>query len=304
VTTQPASETLDAVRAFAVRFSRTLDQRVSLDARTPETLAEAMRYSLLAPGKRLRPFLVYKCGELCGADEDACFAPAAAIEMIHAFSLIHDDLPAMDDDDLRRGRPTNHKVFGEAVAILAGDALVTLAFETLATKTLDREHVAPLVAALARAAGGEGMIGGQTLDIEGQRTEINNRTPLTLDAIRRIHSTKTGALFDCACRLGGIVAGADDEILERLAAFGLNLGLAFQITDDLLDVTASADDLGKKSGKDAEKGKQTYPASVGIDRSRVLAQEAVAAAIEAIRGVGGDTTGLEALAEFAYRRER
>lgn len=304
MTTKPANETLDAVKVFAERFSRLLDERVTFDEQTPATLAEAIRYSLLAPGKRLRPFLVYQCGALCGADEAACFAPAAALEMIHAFSLIHDDLPAMDDDDLRRGRPTNHKVYGEAVAILAGDALVTLAFETLATKTLNREHVAPLVSTLAQTAGGEGMIGGQTLDIEGGQVESNHGAPLTLDAIRRIHSTKTGALFECACRMGGIVAGADDETLDRLGAFGMNLGLAFQIADDLLDVTASTDELGKKSGKDAEKGKQTYPASVGIERSRELAREAVATAIESIRGIPGDTAGLEALAEFAYQRDR
>ncbi len=304
MTTKPANPTLDAVKSFAERFSRLLDERVTFDEKTPETLAESIRYSLLAPGKRLRPFLVYQCGALCGANEEACYAPAAALEMIHAFSLIHDDLPAMDDDDLRRGRPTNHKVYGEAVAILAGDALVTLAFETLATKTLNREHVAPLVATLARTAGGEGMIGGQTLDIEGQQSETDNRKPPSLESVRRIHSTKTGALFECACRMGGIVAGADDQTLDRLSAFGLNLGLAFQIADDLLDVTASADDLGKKSGKDAEMGKQTYPASVGIERSRELAQSAVSAAIEAIRGISGDTAGLEALAEFAYQRDR
>ncbi len=304
MTTKPASETLDAVKSFALRFSRLLDERITFDGQTPQTLADSIRYSLLAPGKRLRPFLVYQCGALCGADDDVCFAPAAAIEMIHAFSLIHDDLPAMDDDDLRRGRPTNHKVYGEAVAILAGDALVTLAFETLATKTLDRAHIAPLVADLARATGGEGMIGGQTLDIEGQRSETDERSALTLESVRRIHSTKTGSLFECACKMGGIVAGADAETLERLGAFGLNLGLAFQIADDLLDVTATSDDLGKKSGKDAESGKQTYPASVGIDRSRGLAQEAVAGAIEAIRGVSGDTAGLEAMAEFAIRRDR
>ncbi len=304
MTTQSANSTLDAVKCFAERFSLMLDERATFDAKTPPMLADAIRYSLLAPGKRLRPFLVYECGALCGADEDACFAPAAALEMIHTFSLIHDDLPAMDDDDLRRGRPTNHKVYGEAVAILAGDALVTLAFETLATKTVNREHVASLVVALAHASGDKGMIGGQTLDIEGQKTPADNPPAQSLEAVRQIHSTKTGALFECACRMGGIVANADDDTLERLATFGLNLGLAFQIADDLLDVTASATDLGKKSGKDAKKGKQTFPAVVGIEQSREHAESAVAAAIEAIRGISGDTSRLESLAEFAYRRDR
>jgi len=304
VTVHSTHDTIAAIRLFADRFSLQLDEFATFDASMPATLAESIRYSLLGPGKRLRPFLVYECGRLCGAADEACFAPAAALEMIHAFSLIHDDLPAMDDDDLRRGRPTNHKQFGEAMAILAGDALVTLAFETLTTKTIDRNHTGPLVRELATASGGCGMIGGQVRDIEAQAASTGGSRPLPLNDIRAIHEGKTGALFSAACRMGGIVGDVDVDTLERLGAFGLNLGIAFQITDDLLDVTASAAQMGKQVGKDQEKGKQTYPQSVGIDRSRELGSEAARMAIESLAEIEGDTSTLRALAKFAHQRDR
>ena len=235
-------------------------------ADAPPTLLDAIDYSLLAGGKRLRPALVLECFNACGGDSTnnrLAVAAATAMELIHTFSLVHDDLPAMDDDDLRRGRPTNHKVFGQAMAILAGDAMTTIAFELIAataTAPDAAQDAGPsaalaLVAELARAAGPAGMIGGQVLDIAGE-----NQT-LSLARLQTIHRMKTGALLTASCRMGAIAAGhaVASMAVRQLSAYGAHLGLAFQIVDDLLDVTSTPEQLGKATNKDAKRGKNTYP---------------------------------------------
>ena len=282
----------DAVAAY---FRTTLARYTSAPAR----LMESIEYSLMAGGKRLRPALVLETARACGAsgtgENRSALAAAGAIELIHTFSLVHDDLPAMDDDDLRRGRPTNHKVFGEAMAILAGDAMVTMAFELLATDA--EPGVAPkLVAELAKAAGPEGMIGGQVLDMQGE----NQR--LTLEQLQQTHRLKTGALLTAACRMGATAAGGDAAMVEALGRFGRHLGLGFQIIDDVLDVTGTPEQLGKATRKDVEKGKNTYPSLMGLEASRQAAREQLAAAIEVLREFGPDAEGLRALARFVVER--
>lgn len=264
---------------------------------SPPRLTDAIEYSLTAGGKRLRPALVLETAHACGTapDDPSALAAAGAIELIHTFSLVHDDLPAMDDDDLRRGRPTNHKVFGEAMAILAGDAMVTMAFELIALDA--RPAVVPaLVRELAGASGPAGMIGGQVLDIDGENI------PLSLDELRRLHAMKTGALLTCACRLGAIAAGADDARLEAVTSFGRHLGLAFQIVDDLLDVTATPEQMGKATGKDAGKGKNTYPSLLGLDATARAARDQFDAALGAVNDMGSAGAGLQSLARFVVDR--
>ena len=271
----------------------------------PPRLVEAMGYSLFAGGKRLRPTLVLECAAAIqnpkpktrnpGAPPATALGAAAAIELIHTFSLVHDDLPAMDDDDLRRGRPTSHKVFGEAMAILAGDAMVALAFELLARQS-EPDLVAPLTAELASATGPAGMIGGQVLDMQSQNTS------LSLDGLRDVHRRKTGALLTAACRMGAIAARADARQLAALTAYGQSLGLAFQIVDDMLDVTATVADLGKTTKKDASRGKTTFPSLLGIDGSRRAAEEALAAALGALRPLGSGAQVLGELARFVVSR--
>ncbi len=267
----------------------------------PGRLIEAIEYSLLAGGKRLRPALVLESFAACGgaaaaAQDGSALAAAAAIELIHTFSLVHDDLPAMDDDDLRRGRPTNHKVYGEAMAILAGDAMVTLAFEVLATDA--SADVAPrLVVELARAAGPVGMIGGQVLDMEGEGRS------LAMEELRRLHRMKTGALLTAACRMGAIAAGAPAGQVDALTRYGDALGLAFQIVDDVLDVTGTPLQLGKATGKDRGKGKNTYPGLLGLDQSRAEARRQLDVALAAIDPLGPAAAGLRSLAEFVVVRQ-
>ena len=265
----------------------------------PARLVEAIDYSLLAGGKRLRPALVLEAFAAAGggpARAPSALAAAGAIELIHTFSLVHDDLPAMDDDDLRRGRPTSHKVFGEAMAILAGDAMVTMAFECIAADA--DPAVAPrLIAELARAAGPQGMIGGQVLDIEGE-----DRV-LSLADLQQLHRMKTGALLTAACRLGAIAAGADEARLAALTAYGRHLGLAFQIIDDVLDVTSTPEQLGKATNKDADRGKNTYPRLLGLDESRAEAGRQLDAALESVAGLGATAAGLQALARFVVERQ-
>jgi geranylgeranyl pyrophosphate synthase len=263
----------------------------------PARLMQAIEYSLLAGGKRLRPALVLECAKACGrSDSPSALAAAAAIELVHTFSLVHDDLPAMDDDDLRRGRPTNHKVFGEAMAILAGDAMTTIAFEILATDAA-ASVASALVAELARASGPEGMIGGQVIDIDPQHR------PANLADLQHLHRMKTGALLTAACRLGAIAAGTSPAKLAALDAYGRQLGLAFQIVDDILDQTATAEQLGKATGKDAAKGKVTYPMLMGLDSSRCEAQNALQAALDALEPFGELAHSLRALAVFVVERK-
>jgi geranylgeranyl diphosphate synthase type II len=259
-----------------------------------------MRYAVLGGGKRLRPALCLAACEACGADPESVAGPAAAIEMIHTYSLVHDDLPAMDDDALRRGRPTLHVAFGEAEAVLAGDALLTLAFEILAREPAGPERAerrAEAIAVVAAAAGAAGMVGGQMADLEAERAEVG---PAGLDWI---HAHKTGALLAASVELGAIHAGASADARAALVAFGRNLGMAFQIVDDILDVTATAEDLGKTPGKDARSGKGTYPARFGLEGARREAERFHDRAIAALDPVSGDTSILESLARGALGRK-
>jgi geranylgeranyl diphosphate synthase, type II len=268
----------------------------------PARLMDSIEYSLTAGGKRLRPALVMECWKATGGPDRpgtnrSALAAAAAIELIHTFSLVHDDLPAMDDDDMRRGRPTNHKVFGEAMAILAGDAMVTLAFEIVATDA-EPSAVPGLVRELAWASGPEGMIGGQVLDIDGENVSLK------LDQLQRLHAMKTGALLTAACRLGAIAAGASETALNAVTAYGKHLGLAFQIVDDLLDVTSTPEQLGKATRKDADRGKNTYPSLLGIEGSRREADAQLAGGLKAIQGLGERASVLTALAGFVVQRDK
>lgn len=269
---------------------------------TPPRLLESIQYSLTAGGKRLRPALVLESWKACGGEDRpgtrrSALAAAAAIELIHTFSLVHDDLPAMDDDDLRRGQPTNHKVYGEAMAILAGDAMVMLAFEIVAEDS-DPAVVPSLIRELARASGPEGMIGGQVLDIDGENVALK------LGQLQRLHAMKTGALLIASCRLGAIAAGAENAALEAVSAYGKHLGLAFQIVDDVLDVTSTPEQLGKATRKDATKGKNTYPSLLGLEGSRHEAEQQLAAALKAVEDLGPRADVLRTLARFVVQRDK
>jgi geranylgeranyl diphosphate synthase type II len=265
----------------------------------PARLAEAIRYCLLAPGKRLRPRLVLLAARTCGNSNVADALPAAcAVEMIHAYSLIHDDLPAMDDDDMRRGRPSCHVAFDEATAILAGDALLTLAFEVLATDIQPGATAARCCGELARAAGVAGMVGGQADDLAAERLRGS------ADQLESIHLRKTGALLRVSLRLGGIVAGANDEQLETLDQFGIRLGLAFQIVDDLLDASGKESDVGKRTGKDATRGKLTFPRLLGLEESRQRAEQLIAEACDVLEPFGPEGEDLRRVARFVLGRNR
>ena len=259
----------------------------------PVPIHEAMRYSLFSGGKRLRPALVLMSCEMCGGDRSLALPAACAFEMIHAYSLIHDDLPAMDNDDCRRGRPTCHKAFNEAIAILAGDALLTHAFELLG-KCSDGGR---LVAEVAAAAGTNGMIGGQVADI------CSEHLPPDPELVEFIHSRKTAALIRQAVRSGAIIAGADDDDVARVTSFGEKIGLAFQIADDLLDVESTTEQLGKRAGKDAQRGKQTYPGVFGVEASRRKAAELVEQAKLCLQPFGENARNLCLLADFVIARK-
>ncbi len=262
-------------------------------------LAEGMRYAVFSGGKRLRPILALAACEALSGDVGAATAPAAALEMIHTYSLVHDDLPAMDDDDIRRGRPTVHKAFGEAEAILAGDALLTLAFEVLATHPPGDRHAAArsdAVAVIARAAGHAGMVGGQLADL------LAERRPAESVPLEWIHRRKTGALLSASVELGAILAAAGPGERAALVRYGEALGLAFQITDDVLDRTASVEALGKTPGKDERSGKATYPAIHGVEASRDEARRQAELAIEALPPSLRTGTVLAALARYAVDR--
>jgi len=286
--------------ALAVEdYSRDALRRFS---HAPPRLIESVEYSLMAGGKRLRPALILECWRACHATDAlpqrpsrSALAAAAAMELIHTFSLVHDDLPAMDDDDLRRGRPTNHKVFGEAMAILAGDAMVAIAFEILAVDA-DAALVPALVRELAHATGTEGMIGGQVLDMDDK-----NR-PTRLEELQQLHRMKTGALLTASCRMGAIAAKAPEATLSSLDRYGRHLGLAFQIIDDLLDQTSTPQQMGKATNKDAAKGKITYPTLIGMDESRREANRALTGALEAVESMGPAADGLRSLARFVVER--
>ena len=265
----------------------------------PTRLAEAMGYSLLGGGKRLRPILAMMAAEACGADPGLALPAACALEMVHTYSLIHDDLPSMDDDDLRRGRPTCHKAFDEATAVLAGDALLTLAFEILARDIRPAETAARCVLALAEGSGPSGMVGGQMADLQAE-----GRLDANLGELEAIHRRKTGALLRASLKMGAIVAGADAEILHALDVYGHAVGLAFQIVDDLLDVQGDEAKLGKRVNKDSGLGKWTYPGLLGLAGSRRHARDLADEAVMALAPLGERGARLRALALDLLERDR
>jgi geranylgeranyl diphosphate synthase type II len=264
----------------------------------PATIHKAMRYSIFAGGKRLRPVLALAAAELCGGSTDTGLHAACAVECIHTYSLIHDDLPCMDDDDLRRGRPTNHKVFGEGIAVLAGDALLTAAFEILAqAPSTKRYSTADYILELAHAAGSKRLIAGQVADIESEGKAVSKA------GLQFIHLAKTAALLTTSLRLGAMCANATDAKLKALTSFGQSLGLAFQVIDDILDVTQTTEKLGKTAGKDVEATKATYPALFGLERARKIATELTDEALAALQPFGKRANIVRAIAESLLVRE-
>jgi len=293
-------ETCDSIRdrlsIRAAQFDSRFDAYLTAGGDVPSDLLDAMRYSALAPGKRIRPYLVTECCELVGGNRDDAWPAAAAIECVHAFSLIHDDLPAMDDDCLRRGLPSCHKKYGEALAILAGDALLALSFELLMTHVADRGLGGEMALELARGAGWSGMIGGQTADVLGENQ------PPSLDLTKYVHERKTASLFRTACRLGALAGHGKPEHVAALGRYGQHLGQAFQIADDLLDVTSSADAVGKSVGKDLQAGKQTFPRCMGVERSKAAALEEASLAAAELDMIGPGADDLRSLAEYVVYR--
>ncbi len=264
----------------------------------PSTIHAAMRYTVFAGGKRLRPVLCLAAAEACGGDAKAALAPACAVEVLHTYSLVHDDLPCMDDDDLRRGRPTCHKVYGDGMAVLCGDALLTHAFAILALAPASKRYgVRDYVAELAETGGSTRLIGGQVMDLEGEGRS------LTKKELVRVHEAKTAALLTTSLRLGAMTANATPAKLAALTEFGLALGLAFQVIDDILDVTQSTEMLGKTAGKDQAAAKATYPALVGLDASRREARRLTAKALAALKPFAARGTRLREIADHLLRRE-
>lgn len=285
-----------AERSAAV--DRALDRFLPKATAKPATIHKAMRYSLFAGGKRLRPVLCLAAAEACGGELEPAFPAACAVECLHTYSLIHDDLPCMDNDDFRRGRPTSHKVFGEGIAVLAGDALLTQAFEILtASEGTPRYSTAALVRELAVASGSRQLIAGQVADLEGEGKKA------TLRELRFIHEAKTAALLTASIRLGGMSANATAGKLEALTAFGKNLGLAFQVIDDILDVTQTSEKLGKSAGKDVAAQKSTYPALLGLEKSRQEARRLTEASLSALKLFGKEGDTLRAIGEYLLQRE-
>ena len=286
---------------YAARTNSALERWLpEIDSSPVAKLSEACRYSILSGGKRIRAALALMVGECYKNSSEAVLRYACAIELIHAYSLIHDDLPAMDNDDFRRGKPTNHKVFGEAMAILAGDNLLTTAFEWLSDlgeMGVPDNQVVRLVSLVSRSAGQEGMIGGQVLDIASENQKIS------LAQLENIHRLKTGALI-CAPVCGAaIICNASMADLKILNSFAEKIGLLFQIVDDLLDVEGSLQELGKTPGKDAKSGKATYPGLLGLEKARELARQTHADAISSLEGLGTDQTLLAQMADFIYSRK-
>lgn len=298
-TTSANLATIDEVRRWV---EEALDDYLPANApggTVPERLAEAMRYSVQAGGKRLRPVLTVLAADACGGDRAQALPAAVAIELIHTYSLIHDDLPAMDDDDLRRGRPSCHKAFDEATAILAGDGLLTLAFELIARHVSSPEASRACILALAEGAGPAGMVGGQMADLEAEGQPADS-----VEALEGIHRRKTGALLRSALRMGAAVAEAPEATVAALDAYGAAIGLAFQIVDDLLDVEGDEAKLGKRVQKDSELGKWTYPALLGIEPSRQKARRLAEEAVAAIEPLGPRGERLRGLAWQLLERDR
>lgn len=293
------------LQARAEQANQALLRFIAPEAFQNTPVVDAMQYGALLGGKRLRPFLVYATGEMFGVAPLALDAPAAAVECIHAYSLIHDDLPAMDDDALRRGQPTCHIKFGEANAILAGDALQTLAFSILADAPMPGVSAGQrlaMVSELAQASGVAGMCGGQALDLAAEGQQV------TSDMLERIHSLKTGALIRAAVRLGALSAGeAGQQAMPQLDVFANNIGLAFQVQDDILDVVGDTATIGKSQGRDLQLGKSTYPALLGLAQAKAKAQSLCDTALDALadlRSASLDTSALEALARYVIERDK
>jgi geranylgeranyl diphosphate synthase type II len=285
--------------ASTAAVNRALDDYLPAANTRPATIHRAMRYSLFAGGKRMRPALCLAAAAACGGEPSEALPLACAVECIHTYSLVHDDLPAMDDDDYRRGKLTNHKVFGEAVAVLAGDALLTQAFEIAAQcRGWRRYSHRDIVLELARAAGSLQLIAGQVADLEGEGRKIS------ASQLRFIHERKTSALLCCAIRLGGMSANCSSAQLGALTDFGYHVGLAFQVIDDILDVTQTSEKLGKTAGKDSKARKATYPSIVGLEPSRRIAEQLTRKAFAALQLFRGKAQALEGLAEYLLRRDR
>ena len=280
-------------------INRELDSIYAENTALNTTLAKSMNYSLMAGGKRLRPILVMAAADAVGANGEKFLHLATSIEMIHTYSLIHDDLPAMDNDDYRRGKLTNHKVFGDGIAVLAGDGLLTMAFEVIAdSPNVDTEKKLKVIKEMSHAAGAEGMVGGQVIDLESEGKKID------MDTLRKMHSAKTGALFCAAIRSGAILGGATDKLLADLTQYARQFGLAFQITDDILDVTGDEASIGKPVGSDEKNHKSTYVTLGSLESARELAQTAVDEAKKALADFGKEADFLRELVDYLISRKK
>ncbi len=294
------------IKQYIKEYGELVDNKLKMAMPTetdfPDSLHKSMRYSTFAGGKRVRPILLLAACEAVGGDISAALPAACAMEMIHTYSLIHDDLPAMDNDDFRRGKPTNHKVFGEAIAILAGDALLTQAFTLLSSPffaaTVPAERILTVIHEIASAAGSRGMVGGQVVDMESE-----GKKDLDLPTVQFIHIHKTGALIQAAVKSGGILGGADEGQILALIRYGEAIGLAFQIADDILDIEGTTEEIGKDAGSDNARGKATYPSVIGLKESRVRAAELLEIALDAIESFDDKAEPLREIAKYVIARK-
>ncbi|MGY0634380.1 polyprenyl synthetase family protein [Luteimonas sp. A478] len=294
----PGADSALQLDVWRTRIDAALERALDLVTGSESRLTAGMRHAVLLGGKRMRPLLAHASGHACGADPDVLDGPATAIELIHAYSLVHDDLPAMDNDDLRRGQPTVHVAFNEATAILVGDALQSLAFQVLADTPVTGDRRVAMLRELAVASGAIGMCGGQALDLAA----TGKGAEASLEDLERLHALKTGALIRAAVRMGALAAGADDDQRKQLDVFADTLGLAFQIRDDLLDVEGESETLGKTAGKDAAQDKATFPALIGVEASRSRLVELADTMSCALDPLGPRAAPLRALAELAIHR--
>ncbi|MFM9872915.1 MAG: polyprenyl synthetase family protein [Fimbriimonadaceae bacterium] len=285
------------LQQFREQVDTRLSELLSPADLTPSELHSAMRYSALAPGKRLRPGMTIAAAQAVGALPEIALDAGCATELVHCFSLIHDDLPAIDNDDLRRGRATCHKIYGEAMAILAGDALFALAFEVVSLCNPDPAKTAACVRALAHSTGSHGLVGGEVLDILSEGVEGD------MALLQTIHARKTGALLGACCEIGGILGGANGDLWVVLREFGQKVGLAFQVADDVLNETSTAEQLGKAVGSDSELNKLTYPRLIGLEQSKTLANTIVSEACELLTPFGDAAANLRGLADYAVQRD-
>lgn len=286
------------LKATQALVDKELKKQLPSATARPATIHKAMRYSMFAGGKRLRPIICLAAAEACGGKPNLALPPACAVEIMHTYSLVHDDLPCMDDDDLRRGRPTSHKIFGEGIAVLTGDALLTESFKILTKTTPTKRYsVGQYVDELATTGGSRHLIGGQILDLEGEGKSLNKQQLI------RIHEAKTAALLTTSARLGAMTANATPLKLQAISDFGYNLGLAFQVIDDILDVTQTTEQLGKTAGKDESVDKSTYPSVLGLDKSRKEAARLTKKSLDALKPFGKKAARLEQIAHYLLDRE-